>query len=121
MGQQVFGEGVLITYSYEVDLADNETLDLAILGSPGKVRHIAFMTEGALGSSLSFDILDGGTGTGTDVIVASTDNLNGEEEKGPADFSFEEMADGDVLRMLCDNITPVTVRGQVTVRHSRAF
>ena len=82
---------------------DNNTIDLMKVAGPCRIIHGTMVANSALGSALSFDLLNGGTtGTGTTVIQASSNNLNGDEE-------FEginvEIADAVVLRLLADNYT----------------
>lgn len=90
-------------------LGDAETLDIAVLDRPTKVKHGSFATDGALGAGNGIDVLDGGgDGTGTDVIFASSDNLNGEEEDESPDGSYNEMADDDVLRITFDDYASAT-------------
>ena len=106
-------------YNGSIDAGDNENHVFAAFEVPGKVLHVGWDTEAALGSSLSCDLVDAGTGGGSDVIIASTDNLNGVEDKNSG-FSNAEMADGDMLQILVDDIA--TARGcRVTavVKHYR--
>ena len=106
-------------YNGSIDTADDENHVFGAFEVPGKVVHVGWDTEAALGASLSCDLVDAGTGAGTDVIIASTDNLNGVEDKITG-FSNAEMADGDMLQVLVDNLA--TARGcrvLAVVRHYR--
>ena len=93
---------VVVVGVYIVD-ADNETRDLYTMPRAGRIQEYTFFSSAALGGANGIDVLNGGSsGTGTTVLQACTDNLNGDESVvGAAD----EVARLAVIRVRADDYT----------------
>ena len=80
--------------------SDAENMTIYICEWETLLTRVVFCTDAALGANLGVDLIDGGVaGAGTDVIQASSDNLNGSEA-----FTLEYLMDlGDRIDLTFDN------------------
>jgi hypothetical protein len=93
-----------IIVPFHLSDADNETVGLIKMPAAGVLVQADFWTSGALDGGAGIDVIDGGAdGSGTDVMVACTDALNGYESK--TTMSSATIDSGDWINIKVDDIT----------------
>jgi hypothetical protein len=83
---------------------DNLTMKIGQVPRTGIVKRVTYCTSAAAGSAVGIDIIDGAAnGSGTDVICACADNLNGVEVDNPTSANVLDADDYLVVKF--DDLT----------------
>jgi len=104
----------LVTYSQHVSSPDSQTIGLCQVRDACTVVQVDYWTSSVLGSSVGIDLVDGGAaGSGSDVIDACSDNLDGWDVN--ALTTPYALSAGDRLKIVYDNFTTTPNDTVVTV------